>query len=302
MQQPKNVIYDDYKSEDDFPTWLAGYREKIRNAYGYDQAQEEEVKAEVVRSISGRLKPGAPLNAYYRISAAVGDNYDDLVKRLTEEFLDPREKRRFLANVGYNKRKKGQSLKSFMEEIIKDQDRYLGMPDTITVNNQTVPNPEKEKDGVRRFKRGMRDAQGKKDPDQRKHLNSQLLKDADLTWKNALEVADRWEGADESQSSEDSESSDDDGAEEAKVKVKRKGAIASVESEEDTAAMIAELAENVEANTRAIEEIKGEFERMNTDFTSWREEVNGVLNEILHTLHGDGSHWQAYHYAQLGHK
>ena len=62
--QPQDVIYDDFQMEDDFTLWLQGYREKIRSTYGYTPAQDDDVDAEVVRSISGRLEPGTPLDTY----------------------------------------------------------------------------------------------------------------------------------------------------------------------------------------------------------------------------------------------
>ena len=34
FRQAQNVEYPDYEAKEDFPTWLNGFREKIRNAFG----------------------------------------------------------------------------------------------------------------------------------------------------------------------------------------------------------------------------------------------------------------------------
>ena len=39
-------------------------RKKVKNAFGYTAAQEDELKAEVVRSISGKLQSGTALDTY----------------------------------------------------------------------------------------------------------------------------------------------------------------------------------------------------------------------------------------------
>ena len=61
-----------------------------------------------------------------RLTAAEKADYDTLVKRLTEEFTDNHERRLFNENMEYNKRKKGQKLKDFMQDIKKDMNRYSG--------------------------------------------------------------------------------------------------------------------------------------------------------------------------------
>ena len=54
-RQSRNIQYDDYKPKEDFPLWLAGYKEKVKNAFGYTPAQEDDLKEEIVRAISGKL-------------------------------------------------------------------------------------------------------------------------------------------------------------------------------------------------------------------------------------------------------
>ena len=49
FRQAQNVEYPDYEAKEDFPVWLTGYREKIRNAYGLNHGQDDLVNAEVVR-------------------------------------------------------------------------------------------------------------------------------------------------------------------------------------------------------------------------------------------------------------
>ena len=107
----KNVIYADFKPKEDFSLWLAGYREKIRNAFGLDHTQEIEVNNEVVRSISGKLQCGTALDAYKRLPIADKNDYDHLVERLTGEFVDPQEQQRYLEDFAYNKRIKGAIIK-----------------------------------------------------------------------------------------------------------------------------------------------------------------------------------------------
>ena len=130
-RQPRNIVYPDYKANEDFPVWLTGYREKIRNAYGLNREQDDQINAEVVRSISGKLQCGTPLNAYNRLTQAKKDDYADLVKALTDEFLDPQEKRKFINDTGFNKRNKGESLKDFAQRIWEDQSRYGDMKDMV---------------------------------------------------------------------------------------------------------------------------------------------------------------------------
>jgi len=280
-RQARNIIYPDFKPKEDFPLWLSGYREKIRNAFGLTQAQNDEVDAEVVRSISGKLESGPALDAYHRLSDTKKTNYGELVKALSEEFLDPQEKRRFIDSTNYNKRKKGESLKDFMQRIIEDQNRYGDMTDKITVGGNEVPNPAKIKDGIRRFKRGIRTREGKKDSDQKRHMEYNLMKAEDLTWEHALEVAYRWEAANDadSDSPESSSDSDDAAANRGAVKDKKKienAAIASIE--------LANLSDRVDTNERNLKSVKSEQERLAANIASWKEETDKILSQILQAV------------------
>ena len=60
------ISYPDYKPTMDFGIWMNGLREKIRYAFGFTHDQTDEVDAEIVRSISGRLQVGTALDAYHR--------------------------------------------------------------------------------------------------------------------------------------------------------------------------------------------------------------------------------------------
>ena len=127
----------------------------------------------MVRSLSGKLQSGTALDAYNRLPVATQTDYTILSEALIDKFIDPQEKSRFLEDFEFNKRKKGQSLKDFMQEIIKDQGRYAKMRDTIGVGVAAVPNQEKVRDGIRRFKRGIRNRKGKIHKDQiRQHAEA----------------------------------------------------------------------------------------------------------------------------------
>ena len=54
----RSVVYPDYKPTQDFGVWMGGLREKIRSAFGFTLGQEEEVDAEVILTIAGRLQVG----------------------------------------------------------------------------------------------------------------------------------------------------------------------------------------------------------------------------------------------------
>ena len=213
----QNVVYPDYNPKKDFTSWLAGYREKSRNAHGLTHAQNDEVDAEVLKSISSKLECGTALDAYNGLPAAAKGDYNQMVKLLTEEFMDPQERQRFLSDFSYNKRKKGQSLKDFVQDIKKSQNKYSGMPDTYQgPNNTNVVNKAKIADGIRRFCKGIRNRKGKKDKEQMKQLKYNLHREDDQTWEHALDVAGRWEAANDygSSSSASSASDDDDNEDE----------------------------------------------------------------------------------------
>ena len=46
-----NVIYPDYEPKDDFALWIAGYKEKVRNAFGFNQQDDNEVELEIDQSL-----------------------------------------------------------------------------------------------------------------------------------------------------------------------------------------------------------------------------------------------------------
>ena len=105
--QPRDVLYPDYETPEDFPLWLSGYAAKIRNAYGYGLDDDNKVKAEVVRSICGMMSVGRALETYNGLSDTVKEDYAQMVAKLTEEFVDPNEQRKFNDNMAYNKRQSG---------------------------------------------------------------------------------------------------------------------------------------------------------------------------------------------------
>ena len=286
-RQARNVIYNDYNPKDDFTLWVSGYREKVKNAFGFTNAQNDDLEAEVVRSIPGKLTSGTALDTYNQLPDATKNDYNRLIDALTKEFIDPQEKRRFVEDSSYNKRKKGQSLKEFMQEIIKDQNRYAGMR----------AGQEKTRDGIRRFKNGIRDRKGRKDKDQVHHLQYNLHEDDDLTWENAMKVAGRWEGANDlgSSDADSSESSDDDPVEAMEVKKKSKAkclAKADAKKEKrtvisaiaDTETAVASLTEKVETNARDIKGMKSDQERFNANVTAWKDENAATLKQILEAV------------------
>ena len=65
-RQQEDENYPDFKPKEDFTLWMSGYREKVRSANGFTAAQNDEVDAEVVRSISSKLQSGTALDTYYR--------------------------------------------------------------------------------------------------------------------------------------------------------------------------------------------------------------------------------------------
>ena len=84
----KRLSYPDYESGADLPLWMQGLREKTRIAFGYTHAQGAQISADIVKIISGKLKSGAPLDTYNGLMDAEKSDYDQMVSRLTEEFLD----------------------------------------------------------------------------------------------------------------------------------------------------------------------------------------------------------------------
>ena len=297
-RQPQNVKYHDYKPKEDFSLWLAGYREKVRNAFGFAVDQNAELEQEVVRSISGKLTSGPALDAYDRLLAPTKLNYELLKAALLNEFVDPQEKTRFQEDFGFNKRKKDQSLKEFMQEIIKDQGRYSDMRDTIGLGVAAGPNQEKIRDGIRRFKKGIRNKEGKKDSNQIRHLRYNLLTNADLNWETALDIASRWEAAndvDDNPSSSSSSSEEEDsldavecvkGKKEAKSSRKSKKVVINALEGDDARGAVAALTVEVKKNARDIKGVKSEQERLTANVTSWINETTYTMGQILTVVKG----------------
>lgn len=305
-RQAKNVRYSDYKAGEDFPLWLAGYREKIRNAFGLNNTQDAEVDAEVVRSISGKLQSGTPLDAYSNLSTEVKDDYARLVKSLSDEFLDKQKRRRFRDKKGFNVRKKDQTLKEFSQEIKKAMNQYSGMDDYVGTGANKTLNQAKVQDGILRFVNGIRDRNGNLNKDQQEHLRYNLYKDEDLSWDHALDVAERWEAAHdfESSDSDSSDSSDSDAleameekpktkeekraakkaAKKAAEKTAKKAAKAgkgSIISAVETTSAVATLTDRVMTNERNIKNVQSEQEKLSANVTAWKNETSSQLNELL---------------------
>ena len=192
---PSTIIYPDYEMSENFQTWLSGLEARVRDAFRFSLDDKNELEEEMCQCIPARLSVGEALNAYHRLTSAEAGSYNLLVSRLTEEFTDKHEQRLFREKLGYNKRKKGQKLKEFAQEIKNDMSRYSGLSDKITINGAEIANPEKVREGIRRFRTSMRNKEGRKDKDLTRHLLFHLMEDADLTWENAIMVASRWEMA-----------------------------------------------------------------------------------------------------------
>ena len=266
---PKTVRYDDYKTTDDFSLWLSGLWTKIQHAHGHTSADRNRTKAEIVKAISSKLSVGPALDAYNRLTEEEQNDYDRLVARLTDEFVDKHEKRHFMENMEYNKRKKGQKLTEFMEVIKRDMGKYSGLPNKVMTGvglaAVLTPNLEKERQEVRRFRNGMRTYAGKKDQDLKRHLLFHLMEDKDLNWENALSVASRWERANnDAKSGSESSGADssDDGEEAGAMATKKKSSKKTKSKTDGEKITIAALADQVHENQMQIKGIKTAQERL----------------------------------------
>ena len=281
----RKIVYPDYDPKEDFPLWLQGWWEKVRMACGLAPDKVAEVNAEIVKFIPAKFKSGTALNTYNSLATATKNDYNRLVKALTDEFLDPQEKDRFNENLSYNVRAKGQSIKEFMQDIQRDQNRYSDIPEyVLAAGGGQAKNPTRVKDGIKRFKNGLRDRSGNKDRDQRNHMRYNLHQESDLTWENALMVARRWEAAhDHNDSGSGSDDEDVDAVEcsggRSKSRRSSKNAekptiISTVETEVHTPATtgakltIATLAEEVRTNARDIKGLKSEQEKVAANMTA----------------------------------
>ena len=280
-----HIEYPDYSPSDDFALWLSGYEARVKSTFGFNPDEINRLRDEVVCSIPGKLAVGSALDAYNRLDDADKTDYDRLVSKLTEEFTDPRAKRRFNASQKYNIRQKNQTLKDFTESIKKDMNRYSFIPARIySANGDLIPNPEREQDGVRRFIAGIRDEKGEEDPEFQRHLGYHLQGPSELTWENALEVASRFESADNDaeqasqikSGEEEEEDTEGEDAEEEEL-----GAMAtktkSKSKRRDTLSTIANLAYQNQARITSLEHGQ---ERMAAGI----EAMNASLEEILAKL------------------
>ena len=171
-----------------------------------------------------------------------------------------------MEDFAYNKRQKGQSLKDFMQGIIKDQGRYSRMRDTVGIGAAAVPNQEKIRDGIRRFKKGIRNREGKADKDQARHLRYDLLKEEDLNWTTALDIASRWEAANDyeedkrsSSSSSDEDTLDAVECDRKKTKPKLLETEKVIINAVEEVGTVAALVDKVETNARDIKGVQCHF-------------------------------------------
>ena len=261
-KQPRYVQYPEYKKENDFNLWVTGYYSRIQNAFGFNLNEARKVENEIIRSISGKLAVGPTLDAYNRLPDGDKTNYQNLIKRLTDEYTDPQQKKKFNSSTKFNVRKKAQSIKDFAQDIKTDMDRYSDTPATVLqVSGGIIANVERERQGVRRFIQGIRSKKGKPDPDFKRHLEYHLQDEKELRWDNAIKVAMRYEmvyDEDDDDDKEDSETSSDEEVEavdtkKSKKKKKGKGGNA-----------ISALADQVHENQMKIMKLETAQERMST--------------------------------------
>ena len=139
--------------------------------------------------------------------------------------------------------------------------------------------PEIERQGVVRFRHGMRNEKGKKDSDLSDHLNYHLMEDTELTWKNAIEVTSRWEMAKnrrkkskKAESSSNSSDSSDDEVESVEVKKKSSKSKKNKEEEgkaekDDNLKYFAAVADQVHENQMKIKGLETGQTRLETGQT-----------------------------------
>ena len=273
-QQRRTVVHREYKTSEDFSEWLRSYRARCSDTHGFKKANEKELQAEILLSISGKLSSGAALNTYDRLTDNKKESYDLLVQRLTEEFSDPQAKRRFNAKLDFNTRKKGQSIKEFVEDIKRDVGRYSTLTSHVTsAVRGVVENPDRENDGVRRFIEGMRDKNGDIDLDFKRHLEYHLQEQTELKWANAIKVASRYEtvyeapvAATESNSEATEVDNDDESC----------GEVKAIESTTGKKTVLASLADKVHENQMRLTKVETAQERM----SKAQEQTAGSLVQI----------------------
>ena len=267
---PAKITYPDYKATDDFVSWLSGFSTRVASAYGIQPENRDGLKRELLRLIPGKLALGEATDAYERLTPEEKADYGTMVARLKEEFTDPRAEKRFNENMSYNKRKKGQSVKAFMHEIKKDMKRYSDTPATIyRADGSVVPNPEREKQGVRRFIKGIRDIDGKEDEEFSRNLRYQLPEKSDKTWAKVIKAAIKYEASLEDSSSAAEAGSDDDdddesGEEVESVESKKKKKKETKKKKPKSKSVIAALSDQVHENQMCLTKIETAQERLST--------------------------------------
>lgn len=287
-KQPRHILYPDYETNEDFTLWLSGYVARVQSAYGFKLEEKEKLEEEVVRSIAGKLAVGSALDAYNRLSFDEKSNYDMLISRLTEEFIDPRAKKKFNACLHYNVRQKRQFLKDFMQEVIKDMGRYSYVPATVLdATGDEIPNPERETQGVRRFIEGMRDFKGKADENFRRHLEYHLQDEDEMTWENAIKVASRYETINQDSEAEGDASDDDSDTEGKKAADATAGCTRKKKKAVESKTTISALADQVEENQERISMIESALERMaaaQEQLAVAQEATNAMMQEMMAKL------------------
>ena len=278
--RPGYFEYPEYSTSDNFSLWLSGFYQRVRAANGFKLDEDDKVKAEIIRSIAANLSVGTALDTYDRLTIEEKANYDQLTSRLAEEFTDKHERRCFLEDKSFNKRKKGQKLEDFIQEIKNDVDRYAGFSKTVSQNNAQIPNPEIERDGVRRFRAGIRNAKGKRDKDLVRHLRYYLVEDDDLTWENALKITERWEMATLDENLSISPTSSSSSSSTSSVSERRATTAAVTEEDNDNDEILNNLAHQVEENRERIERI----EIAQNEMASTLEEMRESLNNHCETM------------------
>ena len=152
-----------------------------------------------------------------------------------------------------------------MQSIIQDLKRYSDIPVTIlTRQGTTIPNPEREINGVRRFIEGIRDFEGKKDADFKRHLEYHIQNADEMTWANVMDVATRYETI------EEDSSSDSD------VGTSRRPELLVVENKDDLASLVEQVNEN---RDRIIQ-----LEESQQQLLDGQDAINQTLQEITSQL------------------
>ena len=269
----REITYPEYKTKDDFPQWISGFASRIQSVLGFRREETNRVREEVLRSIGGKLSVGTALDTYEGLPEEIKSNYDRLVARLTEEFTDPRARKKFNKKKNYNVRKKDQSIKDYKQAIVEDMKRYSDIPATIvTVAGGVVPNPLWEKNGVERFIEGIRDIDGNKDRRYQRQLDYHATHANEMNWDNIIDVATRYEGTgDRSDTGSDESESD---SEDNKKKKKEK-------------LVVSALADQVHENQMKIVKLETVQERMATAQESTNATLlatNATLQEISSKL------------------